>query len=326
MVADLQQVDEMDESEFHAEKLNAREVILHKLKICSQSQREQWMFIGGDQVLRTPPWQGFSQDRGEVQHDLLGESDGFPSTTKARNRRASPQSIQWSAKTSPTAKNYVEKFFDNIGHEVPQQADVTTSITGENSRQINKSANTCWKVHGSTGKSVAKVNSTLLCFFFFSKNWRHVAERKLIRTVDNFSMSPSPSTFDSPGTLGHHLQLWTVRLRRRARRYTKILVEKIGSSGKLDERRRNSNHDAASSSSQGLQKDALLDGCTFKLVATMKPRGLKCGQQVYTRLSRAGDLQDVHRHFFCCTVFFVFLCYMIFRLQTLEIPCNRRVV
>ena len=41
MVADLQQVDEMDESEFHAEKLNAREVILHKLKICSQSQREQ---------------------------------------------------------------------------------------------------------------------------------------------------------------------------------------------------------------------------------------------------------------------------------------------
>ena len=30
MVADLQQVDEMDESEFHAEKLNAREVTLHR--------------------------------------------------------------------------------------------------------------------------------------------------------------------------------------------------------------------------------------------------------------------------------------------------------
>ena len=40
-VADLQQVDEMDESEFHAEKLNAREVTLHTLKICSKSQREQ---------------------------------------------------------------------------------------------------------------------------------------------------------------------------------------------------------------------------------------------------------------------------------------------
>ena len=41
MVADLQQVDEIDASEFHAEKLNAREVTLHTLKICSQSQREQ---------------------------------------------------------------------------------------------------------------------------------------------------------------------------------------------------------------------------------------------------------------------------------------------
>ena len=143
---------------------------------------------------------------------------------------------------------------------------------------------------------------TLLFLFFFSKNWRHVAERKLIRTLDKFSMSPSPSTFDSPGTLRHHLQLWTVRLRRRARRYSKILVEQIGSSGKLDERRRNSNHDAASSS-QGLQKDALLDGCTFKPVATVKPRGLKCGQRVYTRLSRAGGLAR------CAPTIIIFLLY-----------------
>ena len=40
-------------------------------------------------------------------------------------------------------------------------------------------------------------------------------------------------------------------------------VEKIGSSGKLDERRRNSNPDAASSP-QGREKDALVDGCTGK--------------------------------------------------------------
>ena len=177
MVADLQQVDEMDESEFHAEKLNAREVTLHTLNIYSQSQMEQWTFVGGDQVLRTPPWQGFSQDRGEVQHDLLGESNGFPSTTKARNGRASPQSIQWSAKTSPTAKNYVEKFFGKIGHELPQQADFTTSITGENSRQINKSANTYWKVHGCTGKSVAKVNSTLFCFYSFFRKIEDMLRR-----------------------------------------------------------------------------------------------------------------------------------------------------
>ena len=30
MVADLEQVDEMDEPQFHAEKLNAMEVVLHK--------------------------------------------------------------------------------------------------------------------------------------------------------------------------------------------------------------------------------------------------------------------------------------------------------
>ena len=43
MVADLEQVDEMDESEFHAEKLDAKDVILHKLvnKIFSQSHMEQ---------------------------------------------------------------------------------------------------------------------------------------------------------------------------------------------------------------------------------------------------------------------------------------------
>ena len=57
MVADLEQVDEMDASELHAEKLNAKEVILHKLvKIyMPKSQIEQRKFIGRDQVLRTPP-------------------------------------------------------------------------------------------------------------------------------------------------------------------------------------------------------------------------------------------------------------------------------
>ena len=54
MVADLEQVDEIDESEFHAEKLNAKEVILHKLvkNVSSQSQVEQRKFLGGDQDLR----------------------------------------------------------------------------------------------------------------------------------------------------------------------------------------------------------------------------------------------------------------------------------
>ena len=79
----------------------------------SQSQMEQRIFLGGDQDLRSPPWQGFIQDRGEVQHDLLGESHGFPPTTKAWNRCASPQNIQWSPTTSPTAKNCREVLWQN---------------------------------------------------------------------------------------------------------------------------------------------------------------------------------------------------------------------
>ena len=55
-------------------------------------------------------------------------------------------------------------------------------------------------------------------------------------------------------------------MRRKARGYSKHLVEQIGQvQGKPDAR--NSNQDAASSS-QRWQKDALLDGCTGKPVAT----------------------------------------------------------
>ena len=56
MVVDLEQVGEMDASEFHAEKLNAKEVILHKL-VKVKNPNRRWnseTFVGGNQVLRTP--------------------------------------------------------------------------------------------------------------------------------------------------------------------------------------------------------------------------------------------------------------------------------
>ena len=61
----------------------------------------QLKFIGGDQVWELQPWQGTIQVRGEVQEDLLGESDGFPPTTKAGGHCTSTQSIQRSAISSP---------------------------------------------------------------------------------------------------------------------------------------------------------------------------------------------------------------------------------
>ena len=56
MVVDLEKVGEMDASEFHAEKLNAKEVRLHKLVKVKNANR-RWnseTFIGGNHVLRTP--------------------------------------------------------------------------------------------------------------------------------------------------------------------------------------------------------------------------------------------------------------------------------
>ena len=54
MVADLEQVDKIDASEFHNVKLNAKEMISPKLEQFSKTADGQLKFIGGDQVLRTP--------------------------------------------------------------------------------------------------------------------------------------------------------------------------------------------------------------------------------------------------------------------------------
>ena len=54
MVADLEQVDKIDSSEFHNVKLNAKEMISPKLEQFSKTADGQLKFIGGDQVLRTP--------------------------------------------------------------------------------------------------------------------------------------------------------------------------------------------------------------------------------------------------------------------------------
>ena len=54
MVADFEQVDKIDASEFHNVKLNAKEMISPNLVTISKTAHGQFKIIGGDQVLRTP--------------------------------------------------------------------------------------------------------------------------------------------------------------------------------------------------------------------------------------------------------------------------------
>ena len=82
MVADIEELEEMDASELHARRLNAKEVL-------TPMKGEKFIFpvadgtvkiSGGDQDLRTSTLIRDSPDTGEEQDSLRGESDGSSST------------------------------------------------------------------------------------------------------------------------------------------------------------------------------------------------------------------------------------------------------
>ena len=77
--ADIEALEEMDASEIHARKLNAKEVLtpMKGDNHCSQSQMEQSIFFGEDQDLRTPTLIRDRPERGEEQEILRRESDGL---------------------------------------------------------------------------------------------------------------------------------------------------------------------------------------------------------------------------------------------------------
>ena len=224
MAAVLEQVHEMDASEFHAERLNAKEMILHKwwnrIPIADGTQN----FLEDIRIWDLHLDKVSSKIEEKCNMTFLENQTDFHQQQKheivAHHHRI--YSDQRRPRQQP---KIVEKYFGKIGQELPQQAGLQSGNI-----DVTKSANTFWKVHGSTGKLVAKVNSTLFLFFFF---WRHVAGRELIRTVDKFSMSLSPSTFESPETLSRHLQLWTVRMRRKAQGYSKHQVDRLEVQGNL---------------------------------------------------------------------------------------------
>ena len=82
MVADIEELEEMDASELYARRLNAKEVL-------TPMSGEKFIFpiadgtvklSGENQVLRTSTLIRDRPDRGEEQEDLLVESDGSSST------------------------------------------------------------------------------------------------------------------------------------------------------------------------------------------------------------------------------------------------------
>ena len=84
MVADIEELEEMDASELHARRLNTKEVL-------TPMKGENFIFpvadgtvkiSGEDQDLRTSTIIRDSPDRGEEQDNLRGESDGSSSTPR----------------------------------------------------------------------------------------------------------------------------------------------------------------------------------------------------------------------------------------------------
>ena len=78
MIADIEELEQMDASELHTRRLNAKEV-------STPLRGDNFMFplkiSGGDQRLRTSTLIRDRPDRGKEQEILQGESDGLSSPT-----------------------------------------------------------------------------------------------------------------------------------------------------------------------------------------------------------------------------------------------------
>ena len=78
MIADIEELEEMDASEIHAKRLDAKDVStpMKGELIIFPIADGTIKLSGGGQVLRTSTLIGDSPDRGEERGNLLGESDG----------------------------------------------------------------------------------------------------------------------------------------------------------------------------------------------------------------------------------------------------------
>ena len=82
LVADIEELEQMDASEIYAKRLHAKEALtpMSGEKFILQIADGTVKLIGGEQVLRTSTLVRDSHERGEEQGNLQGESDGSCST------------------------------------------------------------------------------------------------------------------------------------------------------------------------------------------------------------------------------------------------------
>ena len=83
VVADIEELEEMDASEIHARRLNAKEVLtpMKGDNLYSQSRMEQSKHLGGDRHLKTSTLIRDHPERGKEQEVFRGKSDGLSSPT-----------------------------------------------------------------------------------------------------------------------------------------------------------------------------------------------------------------------------------------------------
>ena len=66
LLADIDELEQMDASEIHARRLNAKEVIFHKREFIFPIADGRIKTLGGDQELRTSSWYGIDQFKEKV--------------------------------------------------------------------------------------------------------------------------------------------------------------------------------------------------------------------------------------------------------------------
>ena len=331
MVADVEQVDTNRRVRIPQRKAQREGGDLDQSGDNSKNRRRTIKFIGWDlRFWELQPWQGIFQVRGEVQEDLLGESDGFPPTKQEVHCTSTQAQYRWSVISSP---KLIRKIFGKTCHELLQQADLRrllqvkkvalmvqvcrrfllfqaclllhlrhhqrrmlnvryqiqhqSNVSEDRQARRDPLRNPTNHAMSMQGSQRSKVESSwqvrwdpLLSIFWISKTW---CGRMLIRIVNKFSMSHSPSASDSFGTLG--VKCWKSQCRGRITSAAHRHAEKLRRLAQLFFQAESIKECQAKTEGQARSNPLprQIWWLALKDSNTTISRVLKCGEQVYTR-------------------------------------------
>ena len=171
MVADIEELEEMDASELHARRINAKEV-LTPMKgenfIFPVADGKSQKISGEDQVLRTSTLIRDRPERGEEQNNLRGESDGSSATLRQDSSwyDGEAKSDFWSISGDFIYRHHVEprvKLYvpTEESFPVPLKYNVVTRTTDTTLDVMSeKHIDDYWNVHGNRELSDAWTGST----------------------------------------------------------------------------------------------------------------------------------------------------------------------